>query len=181
MAPLLNNLDADHSLAVNTKLGWKIIFLLTNLPYWYLAIVLVSNVFDEEENVKTCQHNRDLSSESLFALLGITVALSSTLMHASQLQLGNKHLCCGNEDLSECFHKRSSQVVFKLVDVFCACSAAFVLINCQAWEDLYFAFLVCIPSFILGVFLKRIESHLAYMFFHGIWHISTAYIVMKNV
>jgi len=170
---LLAGLEADKKLSETLPLWAKLVFLATNVPYWIAAGVagydwfLMTAYHETKEELHICGH------PAMYFIVGVAVALSSTIMHGSQMRLGSC-FCCSHPTRSEQFHEPHLQKVFKRVDIFCASSAVLACIACRAWDDLAMTFAVALPLFVSGVFLKRLSYHYSYLITHGLWHIVTA-------
>lgn len=175
-------LEAEHILSQQVPLVFKALFLLTNLPYWILCVVatreairtsfLAGGYVDAEGEV--------CGRPEIYAVLLFVVAASSTIMHGSQLRMGEL-MCCAHEERVECFHKRENLKTFKKVDISCALLASAACLVCHAWEDLYYTVVVAGPLFLSGLVLKRLGHNYLYMTVHGLWHIVTAMLVWDAV
>jgi hypothetical protein len=170
---LLSGLEADRILSESIPLWVKLVFVGTNLPYWVIAFVagydwfLMRVYHESKEDLHVCGH------PAVYFIVGLVVALSSTIMHGSQMRLGSC-FCCAHPVRSEQFHEPKWQKVFKRVDIFCAISALGACVACRAWSDLAATLAVALPLFVAGIFLKRMSYHYTYLFTHGLWHIVTA-------
>jgi hypothetical protein len=98
-------------------------------------------------------------------------------MHGSQLQLGST-LCCGHVTNTEKFHHPENQVLFKKFDISCALLACMAAITCHDSLQLLTAAIIALPSFIAGLYFKRIDWHRAYLFSHGLWHIAMCFPIL---
>lgn len=167
---LLSGLEADRQLSEAIPLWMKLTFLATNLPYWTIAwVALVDSLGPDFRGA----HVHVCGRPELYALGGFLVAASSTLMHGSQLRLG-QCFCCLHPQRTELFHEASSQKLFKKVDVLCAVSALLACVACRTWGDVMGVFSIALPLFVAGVVLKRMAWHYSYLVAHGLWHVVTS-------
>jgi hypothetical protein len=183
ITPLLTGIEADIYLSEQIPFIIKILFLATNLPYWILSVFALYDFVE----LTYFQEDADLISihtvcghPLFYFLIGFTVALSSTLMHGSQLRLGNCLCFCMHDHskrintCSDKFHEPKAQKLLKRVDITCAISALLCCVSCRAWQDIIGVFAIALPLFFSGIFLKRMSYHYLYLISHGLWHVATA-------
>ena len=165
---LLKGIEADRRLAHAVPLSHKVAFMLTNMPYWALAAIALGRLVDAG-----LHHDHHWCEKAeVYLFLSLIVAVSSTLMHGSQLRMGH-HFCCGHVERSRSFHEPHIQVQLKKLDIGCAVIAALATTTCHSWTEVLVCFSVAGPAFVAGIILKRLEYHRAYLFAHGLWHIAT--------
>jgi len=173
---LIKGIEADRRLALAVPVAVKWAFMLTNAPYWLLFAGALLRVARELERAGASDspppHLCDRAESYL--VISLFVAVSSTLMHGSQMRLG-EHLCCGHAERARSFHHPSLQVRLKKLDIGCAVTAAIATTSCHDWWQFALCAAVALPCFFGGIVLKRIEWHYAYLFTHGLWHVVTAY------
>jgi len=171
---LIKGIEADRRMALAVPSPVKWAFMLTNAPYWLLFLGALHRVVREIEHAVVPDeplHWCDRAESYL--IISLFVAVSSTLMHGSQMRLG-QHLCCGHAERARGFHHPSLQVRLKKFDIGCALTAALATTTCHEWWQLALCGAVAVPCFFGGIVLKRIEWHNAYLLTHGLWHIVTA-------
>ena len=171
--PLLKGIEADRRLAVATSPFVKWAFLLTNAPYWILFAGALARFADEMSRDLLHVDTHWCERSEAYVVMSLLVALSSTMMHGSQMRMGH-HLCCGDVDRARKFHQPSLQIRLKQFDIGCAVAATLASTTCHSWKQLALCAVIAVPCFFGGIILKRIEWHSAYLFTHGLWHIVTA-------
>jgi hypothetical protein len=166
---LRSGLEADYVLAHSITNIEKILFLLTNAPFWFVffsSFMYLVQHNDELATVSICEHPLSYCIVSFF------VAFSSSLMHSAQVQIGSFICCCGDSSRIEQFHHPQNQVLFKKFDITCALFGGLAAISCHHdIFELVYAATIAIPLFIMGLYFKRIDWHRAYLISHGLWHI----------
>mmetsp|Transcript_7399 Transcript_7399/g.8924 ORF Transcript_7399/g.8924 Transcript_7399/m.8924 type:complete len:181 (-) Transcript_7399:1370-1912(-) len=151
---------------LSRELGYthKLVFWLTNLPYW----ICFYQSLDLE---------RKIGSESgvcgnylAFSLSMLSVAFASTLMHSAQLRL----FSC-NDSVEHKFYSQSTQRQLKRLDIGCALWMIVFFSICKGLEQVLPIALLVLPFFITGAILKRTERYHLYTVVHGLWHIFSAF------
>jgi hypothetical protein len=161
---LESSMAADAALVTSVPLGVRVLFFLTNLPYWVLCFSAITTLSASSSSSRSSSSTCDASVYAFFASL---VAVSSTVMHSTQL-----HLCGG-----EMCYSKPAQSIAKRVDMSCAVLALIGCVYCGHLSDLYVALAVAIPLFVFGAIVKRQQRHYLYMLTHGLWHLVTAAMV----
>jgi len=118
-----SSMSADEALVAKVPQSIRVLFFLTNAPYWFMCILALS-IWVREFDGKTSStevglvlKGFEMSSANhykmqqscgitVYALFASLVAVSSTLMHISQLRLGT---CCCSPTQKELFLSKESQ------------------------------------------------------------------------
>ena len=167
---VLTEREADYQLSQSVSAWKKLLFLLTNVPY---TIMAVSSLFlvRVEHHAFAYMLFPLCESPTTYSVLSTCVALSSFLLHSSQVRVG--HWCCSTSR-ARTFHRRRVQDRLDVAD--CACAAVAVLgaVACQGINEIGPAMMAAVPVFFASLLAKKLQWHNLYLCLHGLWHIATA-------
>ena len=181
----------------------KVLFLLTNVPYFVLTIWTASQPPVAVHPWLPAPVQLVCRMSALYAAISMAVGTSSLLLHGAALQMldgegcrcGCK--CCGSGGSggggrksraarlarSEMdpfgrgdfvLHQRAWQMRWKALDFSCVLSTVVLPGFCQGSSLPLRALLPCTPLFFAGQRAKAKGAAMPYMAWHGAWHVATA-------
>jgi len=163
---------AELQLANSLGQFHKILFLLTNLPYWlcFYDLLWLDDLFEEATLTEHSLHIYHMcGTTGAYAVSIFAVALASTVMHSAQLRIFS---CCSCSHRH--LHRRTTQSLLKKLDVGCALWMILFFSLCQGFMNVFPVAVFTLPWFIAGAILKRTGDFHTYTIVHGIWHVSSA-------
>lgn len=193
MTPMLDRItsqpgraiEADKRMVARLDLTSRILFLLTNLPYWVVFIAAVVNAVKVQSSSPNVGRGivESLCDMPALHVVGLfCVATASTVMHTSQMRLGGFICGCACNARSKSlkrFHSPNLLKKLKALDSSCALTAVLTLGTCHGWLQVFEFFAFAFPVFMLGLFSKRFNYHYTYITLHGLWHFLTAFLAWK--
>jgi len=173
--PILTEREADYRLSQKVE-GWKkFLFLLSNIPYVFLA---VASTFIARIEHRSFHPSLDPLCESTLAhcVLACLVSITSITLHSSQVRVG--HWCC-SPARARTFHRRRVQDKFDLADCFCASLAVILTVLCHGITEMGMQMVAVVPIFILSIIVKKLKWWNTYLLVHGLWHLATAFLLWE--
>jgi hypothetical protein len=173
--PVLTEREADYRLSQKVE-GWKkFLFLLSNVPYIFLAL---SSLYLTKVEHRSFHPSLDPLCESSFAhcLLACLVSITSIVLHTSQVRVG--HWCC-SPATTRTFHRRRTQDKFDLADCTCASLAVILTVMCHGITEMGMKMVAVVPIFLVSIIAKKLKWWNLYLLIHGAWHLSTAYLLWE--
>lgn len=147
---------------------YRALFIMTNLPYLYVAIHLLGFIPKTDvvhiAFIPVCSHN----NAGHYIMMIITIA--STTFHCLQCNC-------------KCDRDVGYSAILNNADIFCACASCVWLFICFFKLKLVL-FAPCVLFMYIGSVYKLKRQYKLYFLFHGLWHISTAammYNLMCNI
>ena len=177
---LLSEREADLQLSNATSSLFKWIFLFTNLPYFVAAFVIPFNFLHTTVPNDAWPEVFEPVCESsfLYVSFGLAVAISSTILHSSQMRLG--HTCCSSHTARR-FHDHKTQDNIDILDISCASGAVVMVLLCQGVYGIGPQMAVLIPVFFLSILAKKTRYWKVYLVSHGVWHVGTALVLIQRI
>ena len=176
---LLHGIKQDAKMAQVTPMWQKVVFLLSNVGYFMLAIWCFSLTLP----LRTMPHAPSSCRFGTIYYLSMgCIALASTSMHTAQMRLFGCSCCHSHsvEDLGvhklkteHALHTVPWQTLFKRMDVGCVFGGLSIGTLCQGGA-ITAAILPIIPIFLLAQRLKSQGHYQGYMVLHGLWHLFSA-------
>ena len=151
-----NILNIDIS---KTNFFCRLLFLLTNIPYFYL-VYYISTTYNE---------NSDNNSDSICKYSIFLLSFISTIFHFKQCTCYNKN-------------KIKNCILWNNIDLSCVGITGILITVCyiKSFTDIIY-FSPCIIFMILGGFFKSKKLYQLYFIFHGIWHIISALFLFNTI
>ena len=173
--PILTEREADYRLSQKVEEWKKLLFLLSNVPYIFLAFA--STLIQKIDHRSFHPYLNPLC-ESTFAhcALACLVSITSITLHSSQVRVG--HWCCSTAK-ARTFHRRRMQDKFDLADCFCASLAVILAVLCHGVVEMGQQMVMVVPIFILSIIVKKLQWWNAYLVVHSLWHVATAYLLFE--